>query len=250
MGEHEETEITGAGSGLDATLASFTSDGEAGKLSAEVFASMQARGYAHIEQPLTAQAFDAVAQQLGTITLRTDLTLTPDRSSIVYKSAEINFHQDNPTMNILGWYCVRQDALDGSMRLLDAGDVADHFSRRERQIMSSINVRCPDPDPGRHNPDRGLFAYFLWPLLTEKRTRSEVYYAPWLLLDAYDEEQQSALAKFAAYLRAKEANQLINIRLKAGESLFIDNNRLLHGRGAIQPASQRFLKRVWIKRQR
>ena len=250
MAGREGIEMSGAVSGLDATLNSISGDRNTVELSAAVLASLAARGYAHIKPPHTAQDFDAVAQQLGTITLRTDLTLTPDRSSIVYKPAEIDFHQDNPTMNILGWYCVQQDELDGSVRLLDAGDVAAHFSRRERQLMSSINVRCPESDPGRHNPDKGLIAYFLWPLLTETPTRTEVYYVPWLLVDAYDEDQQRALAKFAAYLSAKEEKQLISIRLKVGESLFIDNNRLLHGRGPIQQDSKRFLKRVWIKRQR
>lgn len=221
---------------------------DAGTLSAEVLATLQARGYAHVGRTLTAEDFEAVAQHLGAITLRTDLTLTPNRSSIVYKPHEINFHQDNPNMNILGWYCVRQDELDGSIRMLDVGDVPDHFSRRELQVLSSVKVKCPEPDPNLHNPDRGLTAYFLWPLLTEKPTRVEVYYAPWLLLDTYDEEQQQVLQKFAAYVRAKEAGQLISLRLGEGESLFIDNNRLLHGRGAIQPDSKRFLKRVWIRR--
>jgi hypothetical protein len=241
-------ERTGEFAGLDVTLDPFSSETDASELSAEVLASIQSLGYAHIRQPLTAEDFDIIAQQMGSIALRTDLTLTPNRSSIVYKPDEITFHQDNPAINILGWYCVQQDELDGSIGLLDTGDVADYFSPRELEIMSSVKVRYPDPDPSRHNPDRGLVGYLLWPLLTEKPTRTEVYYVPWLLADSYDEEQSRALEKFAEYLRAQEENHLIRIRLKAGESLFIDNNRMLHGRGPIQQDSKRFLKRVWIKK--
>lgn len=248
MGGREGIERTRESLGLDATVDSLSAERGARELSAEVLASIQSLGYAHVRQPLTAEDFDLVAQQLGSIALRTDLAITHNRSSIVYKPDEIAFHQDNPVMNILGWYCVRQDEFDGSARLLDSGDVANYFSRSEIKIMSSVNVRYPDPDPLRHNPDRGLIAYLLWPLVTEKSTRCEVYYVPWLLLDSYDEEQSRVIEQFAEYLRAKEQNQVIRIRLREGESLFIDNKRMLHGRGPMQRDSKRFLKRVWIKR--
>jgi hypothetical protein len=248
MGGDESSERTGEVSGPEAAPGSLSGEADAGTVGAEVLGTLQAHGYAHVRRTHTARDFDAVAQRLGAITLRTDLTLTPNRSSIVYKPDGITFHQDNPTMHILGWHCVRQDELDGSMQLLDAGDVSDHFSRRELEVMSGIRVKCPELDPGLHNPDRGLSAYFLWPLLVEKAARTDVYYVPWLLVDSDDEEEHRTLAKFDAYLRAKEAGQLISIRLKAGESLFIDNNRMLHGRGALQQDSKRFLKRVWIRR--
>jgi hypothetical protein len=233
---------------MDAAPDPFGEEKEARALSAETRAALEALGYAHLKQPHSLETFERIAQQLGSIVMRTDLAITPDRSSIVYKSDAIAFHQDNPAMNILGWYCVRQDDVDGSALLLDTGDVADCFSSEEMAVMRSVSVRYPHPDPQYHNPDRGLVAYLLWPLLTEKATRHQVYYVPWLLLDSYTEKQSRVVAKFTQYLRAKEENQAISIRLQEGESLFIDNNRMLHGRGPIQPDSKRFLKRVWIKR--
>ena len=247
MGGRKGIETTCEFSDPDAALDPLSSKRTPSDLSAEVLASLRTLGYAHVRQARAAEEFDKVAQQLGSIALRTDLTITPQRSSIVYKPDEITLHQDNPTMNVLGWYCVRQDEFDGSARLLDAGDVGDYFSRSEIEIMRRTNVGYPDPDPSRHNPDVGLIAYLLWPLLTEKATRTEVYYVPWLLIDSYDELQSRVLEKFAEYLRTKEESELITIRLRAGESLFIDNNRVLHGRGPIKENSKRFLKRVWIK---
>ena len=223
------------------------SAGSVSDMLAEVLTSLRSHGYAHVRQAHSYEQFEEIARQMGSIALRTDLAITPTRSSIVYKPDEISFHQDNPAMNILGWYCVQQDQLDGSSRLLDAGDVSDHFSRDEVEVMKRTKVGYPNPDPSQHNPDRGLISHLFWPLLTEKATRIEVYYVPWLLIDSYDEKQCRVLEKFAAYLRDKEENELIIIRLETGESLFIDNNRILHGRGAIQEKSQRFLKRVWIK---
>jgi hypothetical protein len=222
--------------------------GTSSDLSSRVLASLKSLGYAHLSEPHNHDEFERIAVGLGSIALRTDLVITPTRNSIVYRPHEITLHQDNPTMNVIGWYCVRQDQFDGSTRLLDAGDVVDYFSRDEIEMMKRTNVAYPDPDSSRHNPDVGLTAHLFWPLLTENPTRTEVYYVPWLLIDAYDEQQSRVLEKFAKYYRRKEADQLITIRLKAGESLFIDNNRILHGRGPIQEDSQRFLKRVWIKR--
>jgi hypothetical protein len=221
------------------------SDDEALELSKLSVAAISRQGYAHVTKPMSVEGFEAIARRLGSIAMRTDLTITPGRSSIVYKPDAIAFHQDNPSMNIIGWHCVQQDEFDGSARLIDTADVVDHFSANQLAIMTGIYVKCPDADPSRHNPDKGLVAYILWPMLTKKPTRCEVYYVPWLLLESYTAEQQEVIDQFDEYLRAKE---IINIRLNQGETLFIDNNRMLHGRAAINSGSKRFLKRVWIKR--
>jgi len=207
--------------------------------------SLDRLGYAHINEQLSVEVFEAIAERLGPIAMRTDLTITPGRSSIVYKPDAIAFHQDNPGMKIIGWHCVQQDDLDGSARLIDTADIADHFTPEQLEIMCGIAVRCPDSDPSRHNPDKGLIAYFLWPMLTKSTDRYHVYYVPWLVLDSYTPEQREVIRKFDEYILAKEA---INIRLNEGETLFINNNRMLHGRDAIHAGSKRFLKRVWIKR--
>jgi hypothetical protein len=220
-------------------------DDEAVALSEVILATIEQQGYAHITTPLDVESFEAVATRLGSIAMRTDLVITPGRSSIVYKPDAIAFHQDNPLMNIIGWHCVQQDDIDGSAQLIDTADIADHFTVEQLRTMTGIEIRCPDADSSRHNPDKGLIAYFLWPMLTEKNTRCEVYYVPWLMLDWYRAEQREIIHKFDEYLLTKE---VINVRLNEGETLFIDNNRLLHGRGPIQPGSKRFLKRVWIKR--
>jgi hypothetical protein len=242
-------EVQGELPGREAAADPLGDEKAARALSVETLAAIESLGYAHMKEPHSLETFERLAQQLGSVVMRTDLAITPDRSSIVYKSDAIAFHQDNPTMNILGWYCVQQDDVDGSALLLDTGDVTGHFSPEELEVMRGISVRYPHPDPQYHNPDQGRIAHLLWPLLTGKAKRPEVYYVPWLLLDSYDETQNRVLEKFARYLRAKEENRVIRIRLREGESLFIDNNRMLHGRGAIQPDSRRFLKRVWIKRE-
>ena len=236
---------TAATRSSDAALKRISDGDGAVALSEATLATIARHGYAHITKQLSVEGFEAIASRLGSIAMRTDLAITPGRSSIVYKPDAIAFHQDNPAMNIIGWHCVQQDDIDGSARLIDTADVVDHFSPDQLRIMTSIDVRFPDTDPSRHYPDKGLIAYLLWPMLTENPTRVEVYYVPWLMLDSYSAEQREVIAKFDEYLLAKE---VINIRLNEGETLFIDNNRMLHGRGPIQAGSKRFLKRLWIKR--
>ena len=229
----------------DAVFKAASQDDDAAAFTNAVLATIQQQGYAHITKPLDPESFETIASMMGSIAMRTDLVITPGRSSIVYKPDAIAFHQDNPLMNIIGWHCVHQDDVDGSARLIDTADIADHFTPNQLMTMTGIEIRCPDADPNRHNPDKGIISYFLWPMLTKQRTRFEVYYVPWLKLDSYSAEQREIIQQFDTYLLAKE---VINIRLNEGETLFIDNNRLLHGRGPIHTGSKRFLKRVWIKR--
>lgn len=214
-------------------------------LAAKILAAVKSFGYAHIKQLLSVEEFEAVSEQMGAIYLRTDLALKPDLGSIVYKSDGIGFHADNPTVYIIGWYCVRQDETDGSSRLIDTSDLIAFFAPDELDALGTITVRCPDH--GRHDPDNGVEAYFYAPLVSRHAARCHVYYAPWHLPDIYDEIQTRALEKFFQYVEAKERAGAISIRLKEDESLFFDNRRMLHGRGAIGQESKRLIKRVWIR---
>ena len=206
MGASEGSERTREYSGLDATIDSFFNERRARELSNEVLASIQSLGYAHLRQPLTTETFDIVAQQLGSIALRTDLTITRNRSSIVYKPDEIAFHQDNPVMNILGWFCLQQDEVDGSALLLDTSDVADYFSRSELKIMGNVMVEYPTPIPCVTTRMRAGCIPSL-AAVTEKETRCEVYYVPGCSTPMTQKKAEDR--KFAEYLRGKEPNQVI-----------------------------------------
>jgi Taurine catabolism dioxygenase TauD, TfdA family len=206
--------------------------------------SIDSTGYAHLKSPISYDEFESFSRKLGSIVYRTGLQITEGRKSVVYKHEEIGFHMDNPNVHIIGWYCVRQDESDGSSLLIDTGDIGQYFSQAELRILQTIDVRCPHPL--LHDPDSGREAFFLAPLLSWRGSIPQVYFARWLLLDSYDEKQTNVLDKFNEYLRQKQERELIKLRLGEKEALFINNRRLLHGRGQIGRSSSRFIKRVWI----
>lgn len=201
-------------------------------------------GYAHVKGSISYDEFESFSRQLGAIVYRTDLHITGGRKSVVYKPEEIGFHMDNPNVHIIGWYCVRQDESDGSSLLVDTSNIERYFSPSEMAILQTIDVKCPHPL--LHDPDAGKEAFFLAPLFSWKHSVPQIYFADWLLLDSYDEKQAKALDKFRDYLRRKQEREFITVRLKEKEALFINNRRLLHGRGQIGRNSSRLIKRVWI----
>jgi alpha-ketoglutarate-dependent taurine dioxygenase len=71
-----------------------------------------------------------------------------------------------------------------------------------------------------------------------------VFYAPWLI--SHDSHQGLGGA-FVADLIAQSLSNSIRVRLAPGQSLFIDNQRMLHGRDALATTSMRWLTRWWIK---
>jgi hypothetical protein len=205
---------------------------------------IRVKGFAHLSTAISSEEFESISQQLGAILFRTELKITEGRKSVVYKPESIGFHMDNPTVQIIGWHCLRQDETDGASLLLDTADIAEHFLEPELKVLETINIRCPDL--ALHNPDAGKEAYFLSPLLSWNGSVPQVYFVGWLLLDSYDEQQTEVLEKFKDYLQQKQEHQVIRLRLKEGEALFINNRRLLHGRGPIEQNSSRLINRVWI----
>jgi hypothetical protein len=224
---------------------------DAAQLAAEVRDRLPAEGYVHIARVLGEEVFTAAARQLGTIELRTDIRvdseaddalrrardpLYADRPS-VYRADGLSYHTDSPVIDMLAWYCVAQDALDGTSALIDTGDVMQHFDGDDLEVMSRIGVRTMVRDAENREVVREF------PLLAD----GKLYYAPWLLCDDLGEKERRVAARFADYVAEKDATAPIRIRLKPGEMLFVDNHRILHGRSSIPPDSRRHLVRLYIK---
>jgi hypothetical protein len=223
---------------------------DATQLAAEVRRRLPDEGYVHIARVLTEEVFTAAAQLLGTIALRTDIRvdlqaddalrrsrdpLYADRPS-VYRADGLWYHTDSPLIDVLAWYCVEQDAVDGTSALVDTGDLTNHFDDAEQAALSHVRVRAmmreADGSESAHE----------YPLLSG----GKVYYAPWLLSENLGDDERALAARFAGYIAQKDATAPIRIRLKPGEMLFVDNHRILHGRSEIPPDSKRHLVRFYI----
>ena len=224
---------------------------DAALLAAEVRDRLPDEGYVHIVRVLPEEVFTSAAQNLGTIELRTDIrvdahaddALRRARDPVhagrpsVYRAAGLSYHTDSPVVDVLAWYCVEQDALDGTSTLVDTGDMPQHFDDDELAVLSRVRVRTMSRDA----EDREIVLEY--PLLAA----GKVYYAPWLLSPDLGEREREVAGRFADYLAQKDATDPIRIRLKPGEALFVDNHRILHGRSTIPPDSRRHLVRLYIR---
>jgi O-methyltransferase len=222
---------------------------------AEVRASLREHGLARL-QPMAEDRFVELAASLGEIELRTDLVIDPaleeeDRlrrradgkpdRPVVYSPSELGFHTDRPTVDVIGWYCVEQDASDGAVLLIDTADLEEHFSAAELAALEKVEVGYSLRDR-----ETGGEELRTAPLASRGPRGRLVYYAPWQLPQGTDAATARLLAGFAAYVERKRETSLRRIRLQPGESLLIDNHRLLHARGELSPASRRHIVRLYI----
>lgn len=228
---------------------------EAGLISPTVILnSLSEHGYAHIRVPVSLEAFELLSGEIGTIEMRTDIKIDRTGEALqarnrisggrpsTYQADPLEFHSDNPRMNVLAWYCVEQDEIDGATRLIDTSNVAEYFSEDELAVLTGINVTYSIWLPGA---DRESFLNE--PLLTKTPFGYRTYYQSWFLLEQYTDEQMAALNKFAKYIHHMRETHSTDVKLAKDECLFIDNRRILHGRNALGYGSKRHLVRLYIR---
>ena len=225
-------------------------------MAARILGAIEERGWADVRHPLAEHEFEAIARRLGTIELRSEIVVDPGRDLLqreardfrparpsVYQDSELELHTDRPSADWLAWYCVRQDPEGGATLLVDTRDLTEHFSRGELEHLGRIDVGF-----NTRNPDTGREIAHRCPLLERGGPGLKVYYVPWLVeIATGDEEGRRLLDKFDDYVREKKERDSVPIRLEEGQSLFVDNRRLLHGRGPLSPESRRHLVRVYIR---
>jgi hypothetical protein len=224
---------------------------------AQILSSIKAYGYAYLKPRHTLAEFEAIARWTGTLASRSDIRIDVERVQVqqrtrkvknrpsAYQAQALGFHSDNPHMSVLAWYCMEQDETGGTMLLLDSSDVGEYFSADELSTLQEINIQVSE-----RLLDSEEERFTLEPLVSRDGSGYRVYYQPWLLLDSYEPEKAAALAKFSAYLKHKQSAGLLSVPIKKYQSLFIDNNRILHGRDAIAENSKRHLVRFFIRTDR
>jgi Taurine catabolism dioxygenase TauD, TfdA family len=222
-------------------------------LAAWVREELRQHGLARLP-PMTEARFLDLAGGVGEVGLRTDMVIDPAQAEeerrrrgtaterpVVYAPTELGFHTDRPTVDVIGWYCVEQDAEDGAVLLIDTADLGEHFGAAEIAGLGRVEVGYfqRDAHTGREETRRA-------PLVARGPRGHLLYYAPWLVQESGDAETALLVARFAAYVEKKRETALVRIRLQRGEALFVDNRRLLHARGNLSPSSRRHIVRLYI----
>jgi hypothetical protein len=237
-----------------ASPAVFIDEEALSRTAEQITQTLAADGWMYLQGAKPMEWFETIAARLGKVVHRSDVIVDPVREvsqqktrsfrpqrPSIYQHDGLVFHTDSRDWNILGWYCVEQDSADGASRLLDVGDVAQAFSLEELECLSEIDICHLNRDP-----QTGAESISPTPLLTRVGNSWLLFYAPWLMRDTYEGKQRDMLERFRIWLQQKEETCAIEIKLKPGETLFVNNNRVMHARKPIEPTSRRHLIRISI----
>lgn len=194
-------------------------------------------GFVHLSGWVGDADFRRLARSLGRVVGEELIALRPGAHAYVAKASAVPLHTDHPKVRIVGWRCEEQDANDGASLLLDGLAVLRSLAPMVRATLPHVELACP--------PLSGGPPSLRSPVLTHAGGRERLFCSPWLRPADPLAPLEEALSSLRCALAAA-ASSAVRIRLAAGEVLFIDNQRILHGRDAIPPTSTRRLVRLWV----
>lgn len=223
------------------------------ELGAAIRRALEADGLLHLNWPMTMDDYEALAAKVGNIVQKNDVKVDLARAQSqeqvrrikgrggIYSPGALGFHTD-PIADLVSWYCVEQDDGGGPMMMLDLGDLEEHFSAAELQILCTVELLSPT-----RKSEAEQETLTPMPLLTKTNGRYKIFYAPWLLRESEAPAVREVMEKFAAYVKNKEETQLIKLDIKPRDTVFLDNHRMLHGRGELPQTSKRHLVRLYLR---
>ncbi len=197
---------------------------------------LESRGFHVLEQPIRVGSFYHLGRCLGSVLRIEDIKLGNSPRG-AHSPRELGLHTDQHYVDRIAWYCVRAAEIGGATRLVDSRPILDSLSDDDRDRLGQITMRCPDVD--------GRLDATLVPLLSRDSGGPRVYYAAWNVAPIEDPAVRETFRRFSD---AIESSPRIDVRLEPGQSLYVDNTRIVHGRGELPKDSPRTLKRFWIRR--
>lgn len=204
----------------------------------DLVAAVRDRGYVHIRQTLGLDGFRALAAEIGHVVGEEAIELRDGAHAYVAQPGAVPFHTDQAQVEIIGWLCRDQDQGDGASLLLDSRGILADMAPASRDRLRRVKLACP--------PVVGGPPAMAVPVIREFSERHLFFCSPWL--DPIDgtAEAREALGELGSLIETRSRTDTIRIRLEPGESLFIDNQRVMHGRSELPPTSRRRLHRIWI----
>jgi alpha-ketoglutarate-dependent taurine dioxygenase len=191
---------------------------------------ISAKGWT-IFQPQVREFLVTQLAELGPIIQTTEITPRANAKAALATDQEMQLHTDHPRARWISWECVRQSSEGGYSLLKDTKPALDSLTAAEREELRALSIRTHVVFPD----DMGAY-----PILRADGDGADwIYFTPWMT------DGQSSLA-FRKFTQALEATPILRLRLYPGESLLIDNGRMLHGRSALGGDKDRLLIRRWI----
>lgn len=183
------------------------------------------------------EEFKFLCESLGNVPQYTDVHLQEGKNQYTYIPDSVPFHTDNPKMQIVGWFCISQDAQFGESLLMDVRTILAQMTDEEKHLLANQMLKMPSRDE-------------LYPLLIQGLL-PHIFYIPFYWLQAAQTMEirvREAVLRFHRLVLAERAaGGFESIRLKPGEALFINNRFIIHGRDQIDQNSQRLLVRAYIE---
>ena len=171
---------------------------------------------------------------LGTLLNHTQVSVVEGSKSLVTSSRGLSPHTDHHRARYILWNCDVQQERGGETILVDGLAVFSSMSQYDKSNLRNIRLiehSIFDGDKASH------------PMIFDVAGNEALYYSYWLCDESISPQHRESFDRFHA---AVKAVQPIYIRLESGESLLIDNNRMLHGRVSLENDSPRILQRYWF----
>lgn len=187
--------------------------------------------------PISDLEYRELVAKLGTPWCETAVELRPDVRSYLCKPEAVPFHTDHPDADLMSWRCEMQDDLDGAQQLVDGLAALRACGAQVRDVLTRVNteVRVRRDSPASRTP-----------IVRETPEGDRLFYAPWLKPLEQDQQSAGAFNTLRAEIDRRTESAVQEVRLSKGEVLIVDNGRMLHGRGPLEQASRRRLRRFWI----
>ncbi|MCB9179433.1 MAG: TauD/TfdA family dioxygenase [Flavobacteriales bacterium] len=179
------------------------------------------------------ERFRGKVDSLGTTILRTEVRVRPESKAMVTSPRSLDLHTDHHAARYIAWYCHRQSEQGGESLLLDARTAFDQLAPEHRDRLFTLELhehKVFPEDPGS------------WPFVMYDQGKLRFYFSFWLT-NPSDRDDPA----FQAFQQALADTPRIELKLRPGDALIIDNHRMLHGRKAIGADGDRYLERFWIK---
>ena len=202
-----------------------------------VIAELEGRGYSVVDVPDTA-SFLQFSNSIGKVAQTADVHIDLNRKEYKYSAEAIPFHTDNPTLGVIGFYCVQNSAVGGENLLLDVRPLLSKMSDGMKSKLYLSHMKMPN-GPGTH------------PLLSGTTEAPHIFYLPYFwgaeAYNAHPETSEAMLHFHQLVLEEHDAGRYVSIGLSPGQCLFLNNRFILHARGSIPRDSARHLVRALIE---
>lgn len=224
---------------LEVAIRDFLGSGDGSSARARLLEALDTVGWARLEHPMTQGEFERCAELLGTITTRSRVFLNPSPKARSYqRPGPLGFHSDGGDPDYLAWFCERPSQSGAETLLLPVERAVATLCAEHREILQRTLLPPIAQDRGE-----------ALPILRVDRFGYRLSFAPWRVQDLYSTyaaPQREAVDALLDALLATASDEVIGIDWRANECLFIRNGHLLHGRGPLDPTSDRLLHRLWI----